>query len=290
MSRIDGHPSNITRRVKATIRRAHKAGLVVAATTDGQHSPDSWHYPKKGRNANGCAVDLTVPGAMTAGERRLRLVAFQITEYRYAKRFGFRSWAEILGPDNDYVILGGARADLTEGSPLEQAHDDHVHVARKPMPRRPRRPRAARRVSARGVDMVATFEGFRSYVYRDAVGVETIGFGETDRAIIARYRATGIGRTAALRLLRTRLNRDYAPAVRALGLPLTQNQYDALCSFVYNVGPGALAPTTGIGLALRRRDWQGAADQLLRWDKAGGHALPGLTRRRRAERALFLAK
>lgn len=80
----------------------------------------------------------------------------------------------------------------------------------------------------------------------------------------------------------------YGAAVNALRLPLNQNQFDALVSFVYNVGPGGVAPSTQVGKHLRAHDWKAAADALLAWDKAGGHALPGLTRRRQAERALFL--
>jgi hypothetical protein len=69
---------------------------------------------------------------------------------------------------------------------------------------------------------------------------------------------------------------------------LNQHQFDALVSFVYNLGPGAIAPGTGIGRALRARAWRRAADEMLRWNRAGGRVLAGLTRRREAERALFL--
>ncbi|HKE66409.1 MAG TPA: lysozyme, partial [Micromonosporaceae bacterium] len=71
---------------------------------------------------------------------------------------------------------------------------------------------------------------------------------------------------------------------------LDQPKFDALTSFVYNVGPGGIAPSTGIGKALRAKQWNRAADELLKWDKAGGRPLAGLTRRRKAERALFLSK
>lgn len=152
------------------------------------------------------------------------------------------------------------------------------------------------RVSSRGVDLVATFEGFRRDVYRDAANVKTIGFGETSPAIIARYGATGISRQAALDLLKTRLDRDYAPAVRAINrylivrghLPLPQESFDALTSFVYNVGPGAIAATSGVGRELRARHWDAAMDHLMLWNRAGGRELLGLTRRREAERDLFL--
>ncbi|MCU0523268.1 MAG: lysozyme [Elainella sp. Prado103] len=72
-------------------------------------------------------------------------------------------------------------------------------------------------------------------------------------------------------------------------VPLNSDQFSALVSFAYNVGEGALASSTLLRL-LNQRDYQGAADQLLRWDKAGSQALAGLTRRRKAERALFLGQ
>jgi hypothetical protein len=80
----------------------------------------------------------------------------------------------------------------------------------------------------------------------------------------------------------------YGAAINALQLPFNQNQFDALTSFVYNVGPGGVATSTGVGRALRAKNWKSAAEHLLDWDKAGGRTLAGLTRRRRAERKLFL--
>lgn len=144
---------------------------------------------------------------------------------------------------------------------------------------------SASHVSQAGVDLVASFEGFRSAPYRDAVGVWTIGYGHT----------AGVGpntppwtQAQAKQALRSELDGRYADAVRALHLPLTQNQFDALTSFVYNVGPGYLGKGHTIGDALRARQWAKAADALLLYDVAGGQHLAGLTRRRQAERALFL--
>lgn len=143
----------------------------------------------------------------------------------------------------------------------------------------------ARKLSRRGARLIQDFEGFRSKPYRDAVGVWTIGYGTTQR--IGPH-SPPITRRQASDRLRRDVDDEYGAAVNALDLPLSQNQHDALVSFVYNVGPGAIGPSTGIGKALRARKWRTAADELLRWDKAGGRALPGLTRRRRAERKLFL--
>jgi len=141
------------------------------------------------------------------------------------------------------------------------------------------------KLSGRGTDLIKTFEGFRGHPYRDAVGVWTIGYGST-KGVNANTPPTTKDRAA--RRLRREVDATYGAAVNHLGVPLNQHQYDALCSFVYNLGPAAIGPDTGIGKALRRRDYRKAADEMLRWDKAGGRALPGLTRRRQAERKLFL--
>lgn len=142
-------------------------------------------------------------------------------------------------------------------------------------------------VSKRGVELVANFEGFRSNPYRDAVGVWTIGYGHTKGV---GPNTKPISRAKAFELLKDELNHVYAKPVRALGIPLNQNQFDALVSFVYNVGPGGVSKDTKIGRALRARRYVTAANLLLDWDKAGGKRLEGLSRRRRAERALFLRK
>ena len=89
--------------------------------------------------------------------------------------------------------------------------------------------------------------------------------------------------------MRREIDATYGKAVRSTSRSSsTQNMHDALTSFVYNLGPGAISPSTGVGRALRACEWERASNEMLRWDKAGGRSLPGLTRRRRAERALFL--
>lgn len=76
---------------------------------------------------------------------------------------------------------------------------------------------------------------------------------------------------------------------QSVRVPLTQNQFDALVSFVYNVGVAAFKGSTLLR-KLNNRDYAGAADEFLRWNKSGGKALGGLTRRRAAEKAMFLKK
>lgn len=163
----------------------------------------------------------------------------------------------------------------------DEAHDQRVHRDHQIAARR-----GKGGVSPRGVDLVAQFEGFRSHPYRDAVGVWTIGYGETKGV---GPRTKPISQKAAKELLRKRLNRDFAPAVRAASKkPLTQNQLDGFTSFVYNVGTGGVAADTHVGRYLRAGNIGAAANSILDWDKAGGRVLAGLSRRRHAERALIL--
>lgn len=141
------------------------------------------------------------------------------------------------------------------------------------------------KLSDTGAAIIEEFEGFSSAPYRDSVGVWTIGFGSTKGVGPSSPHVT---RAQASVRLQREVDAEYGAAVNALHLLLNQNQFDALVSFVYNVGPGGIASTTTVGKRLRAHDWSGAANALLAWDKAGGRALPGLTRRRHVERSLFL--
>lgn len=148
-----------------------------------------------------------------------------------------------------------------------------------------------RRLSSRGAAFIGRFEGFRPLPYNDPAGHATIGYGhlihlgrvtEDDRRKWKR-----MSQAQGLALLRKDSQR-FADAVRRLVKPkLKQHEFDALVSFAFNVGVHAFEKSTLLKL-LNRGDRRGAAAQLIRWDKAGGKRLPGLTRRRRAERLLFL--
>lgn len=147
---------------------------------------------------------------------------------------------------------------------------------------------APMRVSRKGVKFVAGWEGFSSCPYWDAEGeVWTIGYGET-RGVTAWTPC--VSKRKARRQLRRRLNRDYLDPIRALPVRLRQCEIDALASAVYNLGPGLLEPSTGIGARLRSREaktYEGRKriyrQELPRWNRAGGAPLEGLTKRRRAE-------
>lgn len=141
------------------------------------------------------------------------------------------------------------------------------------------------RLSRKGAQLIESFEGFRSCPYRDAVGVWTIGYGST-KGVGPNTKC--ISRAAAEDRMMREVDATYGAAVSKIP-GLNQSQFDAMTSFVYNVGPGGIGTNTGVGRALRAKEWNKAANELLKWDKAGGFSLAGLTRRRQAERRLFLS-
>lgn len=172
----------------------------------------------------------------------------------------------------------------------------HVNFAHKPSrwkaffrnvfaPHKERRKPAPRpkRLSAAGAQFIADFEGFRQSPYQDAVGFWTIGYGHTHGVGPGSKRVT---KKRALQLLEADAA-DAATAVRDLvDVRLDRHQFDALVSFVFNLGAGSLAESTLLK-KLNKGDYAGARHQFARWNHAGGQVLEGLTRRRAAEAALF---
>ena len=139
-------------------------------------------------------------------------------------------------------------------------------------------------ISKAGLDLIKQFEGLYLQAYRCPAGVPTIGYGHTA--------GVAMGQTITQQQADDYLRRDVRQFERAVSrlvrVPLTQGQFDALVSFAFNLGEGALAQSTLLRL-LNAGDYAGAAAQFDRWNKAGGRVLPGLVRRRAAERALFEA-
>lgn len=144
---------------------------------------------------------------------------------------------------------------------------------------------ASGKTNAKGLRLIKSFEGLRLNTYIDAVGVWTIGYGTT-RGVRPGMR---ISEAQAEAFLRKDLDRFEAAVTRNVKVPINDDQFAALVAFTYNVGDGALASSTLLRL-LNQRDYRRAADEFLRWNKGGGRVLAGLTRRRRAERALFLGE
>ncbi len=144
------------------------------------------------------------------------------------------------------------------------------------------------KISENGIQLLKRFEGLELEAYQDIAGVWTIGYGHTGPDVQPGMK---ISERDAEELLR----RDLKPREQAVDggakVSLNQNEFDALVSFVYNVGAAAYRGSTALK-RLNKGDRIGAADALTWWNKAtvGGvlREVLGLTRRRAAERALFL--
>ncbi|MMZ51657.1 Lysozyme RrrD [compost metagenome] len=137
-------------------------------------------------------------------------------------------------------------------------------------------------ISDKGLKLIQSFEGFREKAYLCPAGVWTIGYGHTKNVYP--------GQVSSMHDATMRLQWDAGNAERVVrqnvNVQLSQNQFDALVSFVFNLGERNFVQSTLLKY-LNAGDYASAANQLLRWNKADGRVLPGLTRRRRAEKELF---
>lgn len=134
------------------------------------------------------------------------------------------------------------------------------------------------------VSFVSKEEGTEYKPYEDIVGVLTVCQGHTGPDII---RGKTYTKEECDGLLRKDLTVHGEAVLRCTKVPLNQNQYDAFTSFTYNVGTGAYCSSTLVKL-LNQGKYQEACDQLLRWNRAGGKEVRGLTNRRIRERELCL--
>ena len=135
-------------------------------------------------------------------------------------------------------------------------------------------------------NFIAPFEGFCAVPYNDIGGKPTVGFGHL---IKPGESFTMLTRDEGLALLAKDLIITDNQITKLVKIPLNDNQRVALLSFAFNVGAGALAKSTLLK-KLNAGDFEGAAEQFLRWNKAGGRVIDGLTKRRLAEQKLFLTE
>ena len=145
------------------------------------------------------------------------------------------------------------------------------------------------KTSQEGINLVKFYEGFRTKAYLDSVGIATIGYGHTKGVKLGMV----ITETKAEELLKQDLEYFEDRVSEMVKIPLKQNEFDALISFTFNLGEGNLAKSTLLK-KLNNVSYTNpmimveVADEFLKWDKAGGRVLPGLTKRRKAEREMFL--
>jgi lysozyme len=141
------------------------------------------------------------------------------------------------------------------------------------------------KISDQGIELIQRFEGCRLGAYKDAVGVPTIGYGHTHDVKMGDY----ITQEEAEELLHKDIA-QFEECVNKMfaGVTLVQTQFDALVSFAFNLGCGALRNST-LRRKIEAHKWHEAADEFSRWCHAGHRKLKGLVRRRAAEKELFLS-
>lgn len=146
-------------------------------------------------------------------------------------------------------------------------------------------------VSKNGLDLIKQFEGLSLKPYLDAVNIPTIGWGSTyypDGKKVT-LQDKEITEQKAFEILEYIANKDFGYFVnKAVKVKLNQNQFDALVSFAYNLGNGNLQQSTLLK-KVNNNDFIGASLEFEKWNKAGGKVLSGLTKRRTAEKELFLS-
>lgn len=144
--------------------------------------------------------------------------------------------------------------------------------------------------SGNALKLIKQFEGLRLSAYLDAVNIPTIGYGNTrypDGAKVQMGDKISIEKADAM--LFFSLN-DFAYWINySVQVPLTQNQFDALCSFTYNVGVGAFRKSTLLKKINANPNDPAIELEFLKWCKAGGKVLPGLKKRRQAESDFYFA-
>lgn len=140
-------------------------------------------------------------------------------------------------------------------------------------------------VSQKGIDLIKKFEGCKLFAYRDSVGVPTIGYGNTSHA--------KMGMAITQKQAEDFFKEDLAcveKAINALNINLTQNAFDALCSWCFNLGLGNFNSSTMKKYIVARKDDIAITDQMIKWHNAGGKPLLGLKKRRTKEANLFLGR
>ena len=139
-------------------------------------------------------------------------------------------------------------------------------------------------IGSKGLDLIKHFEGCELQAYKCPAGVWTIGYGH----IKGVSEGMTITQDEAEQMLIDEMAEYEGYVNKLVTVELNQNQFDAMVSWVYNLGGGNLSASTLLKV-LNAGDYAGVPAQMMRWNKAGGKVLEGLTRRRQAEADLFVA-
>lgn len=148
------------------------------------------------------------------------------------------------------------------------------------------------KLSQSGYDLIKEFEGLSLKPYKCSAGVPTIGYGSTyyENGVRVTMNDAPISKDRAFDLLKITASRFAIKVENLLKKPVTQNQFNALVSFAYNVGSGALASSTLLKLVNVNPNDAMIAKEFLKWNKVSGKPIQGLTNRRMKESALYFTK
>lgn len=145
------------------------------------------------------------------------------------------------------------------------------------------------KMSNNGIAMLKSFEGCKLMAYQDPTGIWTIGYGWTQPINhVPIGQGMIITQSTAESLLLSGLVRYEKGITDLVTVPINQNQFDALVDFAWNLGIKSLA-CSSLLRKLNDGSYTKAADEFLKWNKAGGKVMPGLVKRRTTERSLFLS-
>jgi lysozyme len=133
------------------------------------------------------------------------------------------------------------------------------------------------------IELVKEFESFQPKAYLCPAGVWTVGYGTTEHV----QPGDVVTQLEASELLRSDVQEAAAAVDDLVDVELTQNQYDALCSLIYNIGREAFKNSTLLKLLNAGKSAKDVGPQFDRWNKGGGRVLAGLVKRRAVERDLF---
>ena len=144
-----------------------------------------------------------------------------------------------------------------------------------------------RHLTDEGLALIKRFEGFAPEVYVCPGGWPTIGYGHVVREHERERFADGIDEATAEDLLRRDVETAERAVLRLIRVPLEDGRFDALCSFTFNLGAGALQRST-LRRKVNRKEHGAVPTEFRRWVWAGGRKLKGLVRRREAEAGFYV--
>ena len=145
-----------------------------------------------------------------------------------------------------------------------------------------------RHVTNEGLNLIKRFEGFSATIYTCPAGYPTIGYGHVIKDHEMEQFKNGITEAQAKDLLRHDVEEAERAVLRLINIPLTDGQFDALVSFTYNLGAGALQRST-LRWKVNREEHAAAPAEFMKWVWAGGRKLEGLIKRREAEAVIYTA-